>query len=50
MNNNLDRQLDNCIFAKAILTVIIFLNHSLAFWRGDWFNIVTPVFEKNGLG
>ena len=44
-NNRLfgDRlELKNCYFVKTILMLLVVGYHSMVFWSGDWFTVISP--------
>ena len=45
-----DRQieLDNCIYVKTILMILVVLYHSVIFWRGGWIN-EEPIIQAKSL-
>ena len=43
------KYLDNCTYAKTILMIIIVFYHSIAFWGGQWFEIISPVYSATFL-
>ena len=32
-------QLENCIFVKTVLMLMVVAYHSMIFWGGDWFSV-----------
>lgn len=43
------KDLANCNFVKTVLMLFVVLYHSLLFWRGDWFSVITPTHIDSSL-
>lgn len=41
-------ELDNCVFCKTILMLLVVLGHSVVFWRGDWYG-ASPIYQARFL-
>lgn len=41
-------KLEQTVFIKAILMVLVILGHSVAFWSGDWFT-KNPLYQSQSL-
>jgi fucose 4-O-acetylase-like acetyltransferase len=37
-----EAELENCSFIKTVLMLCIVLYHSLLFWSGTWFKVISP--------
>ena len=46
---NYQKNLENCIFVKTILMMLVIVYHSMVFWGGDWFNVKSVAIECNVL-
>ena len=48
MDDDLNRSLCNCTFAKTVLMLLVILYHSCVFWTGTWWD-TDPAFDSAGL-